>query len=69
MGNFARVSGLTTGVAAPHPYRVNGGESEPLVAGAWWGYAEGDATIVGLVVAAVAIFAIVYVVSRVRKKR
>jgi hypothetical protein len=48
---------------------MSGGASEPLAAGAWWGYAEGDATIVGIVVAAVAIFAIAYVVSRARKKR
>lgn len=40
--------------------------ASPLVGGAWWGLAEADATIVGLVVAAIAVFAVVYVVQRVR---
>jgi hypothetical protein len=39
-----------------------------LALGELWGYAEADATIVGIVVAAIAIFAIAYVVGRLRGK-
>ncbi len=44
------------------------GQEETAVFGLW-GYAEADATIVGIVVAAVVLFAAVYVITRVMKHR
>jgi hypothetical protein len=43
-------------------------QSELTVA-TWWGFAEGDRTIVGVVVIAVAVLAVAFVVSRVLSRR
>jgi hypothetical protein len=37
--------------------------------GAWWGYAEADSTVVGVLVAAVAALAVIYVVTRLLRGR
>ncbi len=37
--------------------------------GSWWGYAEADPTIVGVLVAAIAVLAVGYVISRIRRSR
>jgi len=39
------------------------------VLGAWWGYAEADAAVVGVLVAAVVLFAAVYVIRRLRGRK
>ena len=35
----------------------------------WWGLVDGDPLLVGIVVAAIILFALVYIVGRVRKGR
>jgi len=37
--------------------------------GVWWGYAQADSTIVGVVVAAVSLIAAVYLIRRVRERK
>lgn len=40
-----------------------------LLADAWWGFAEADPTVVGIVVAAVGALALVYLVMRLSARR
>jgi hypothetical protein len=37
--------------------------------GAWWGYAEADSTLVGVLVVAIALLAVVYVLMRLVRDR
>lgn len=61
---------IDTGAPGAHPWLVHVEATSAAAAlNSWWGYAEADATIVGLVVAAIVVLAAVFVLGRVFRRR
>ena len=59
-------SDIDIAVSARHPGIVSAGKAHEGLA-AWWGLLEADPLLVGVVVAAIVLFAAVYVVLRLRR--